>query len=43
MLVCRLYRDGGAAADDFGNTAGLLGFDIHFEKDTQGSRQEYIK
>lgn len=43
ILVCRLYRDAASATDDFANDAGLLGFDIHFERDTHGSRTEYIK
>lgn len=45
ILVCRLYRDGNSTlgTDDFPESAGLLGFDIHFEKDTQGSRGEYTK
>ncbi len=43
ILVCRLYRAVDNASDTFGNEIGLLGFDIHYEKDTQGSRNEYIK
>lgn len=43
VLVCRLYRATGNANDTFGNEVGLLGFDIHYEKDTEGSRQEFIK
>jgi hypothetical protein len=43
VLVCRLYRATGDASDTFANEVGLLGFDLHYEKDTQGSRQEYIK
>ena len=43
IIVCRFYRDADSATDDFPNTAGLLGFDIHYQQDTQGSRQEFIK
>jgi hypothetical protein len=43
ILVCRLYRVVADAADTFANEVGLLGFDFHFEMDTQGSRQEFIK
>jgi len=43
VLVCRLYRAVENSSDTFGNEVGLLGFDIHYEKDTQGSRQLYVK
>jgi hypothetical protein len=43
ILVCRLYRATGDASDTFANEVGLLGFDIHYEKDTEGSRQEFTK
>jgi hypothetical protein len=43
VIVCRLYRSVTDISDTFGNEVGLLGFDIHFEKDTQGSRQEFNK
>jgi len=42
MLVCRLYRDVDPV-DNFPNDAALLEFDIHFEVDTMGSRQEFTK
>lgn len=40
MLVCRLYRvnDG-----DYSGDAGLLEIDFHYQIDSDGSRQEYIK
>ncbi len=41
MLVCRLYRD--ATNDNYPQNAALLEFDIHFEVNTLGSRQEFIK
>jgi len=43
IIVCRLYRNVNNASDTFANSVGLLGFDIHYEKDTDGSRTEYTK
>lgn len=43
VLVCRLYRMVGDSNDTFSNSVGLLGFDIHYEKDTEGSRTQYQK
>jgi hypothetical protein len=43
ILVCRLFRAAANGNDTFGNEVGLLGFDIHYEKDTQGSREEFVK
>jgi len=43
ILVCRLFRATGDTADTFPNDVGLLGFDIHYEQDTQGSREEWVK
>lgn len=43
ILVCRLFRAAVNAADTFAGDAGFLGFDIHYEQDTQGSREEWIK
>lgn len=43
VLVCRLYRMVGDTNDTFANSVGLLGFDIHYEKDTEGSRTQYEK
>lgn len=43
VLVCRLFRAAGDAADSFPNDVGLLGFDIHYEIDTQGSRDVWTK
>jgi len=45
VLVCRLYRDVGDSwsLNTLGNRPVLLEFDIHFEKDTPGSRQELVK
>lgn len=43
IMICRLYRATGNSNDTFSNEAGFLGFDIHIEKDTEGSRSEYSK
>lgn len=43
FIVCRLYRNGLDTNDTFTESAGLLGFDIHYEKDTQGSRNQFTK
>lgn len=43
VIIGRLYRNVNHASDTFANLVGLLGFDIHFEKDTDGSRTEFNK
>lgn len=44
MMVCRLFRNSGNAADTYDSKrAGFLQFDIHFEKNTEGSRSEFTK
>jgi len=43
VIVCRLFRKVGDAADTFANAVGLLGVDFHYEKDTDGSRSEFTK
>jgi len=43
MLVCRLTRLGDDIEDDFTGNAFFLEFDLHFEVNTMGSRQEFIK
>lgn len=43
ILVCRLFRKAADGLDTFANSVGLLGFDIHYESDTQGSHTEYTK
>jgi hypothetical protein len=43
VLVCRVYRAAANGTDTFANEAGFLGFDIHYEQDTQGSRSEFTK
>lgn len=41
MMVCRLFRN--SSNDTYTGDAGFLQFDIHYEKDTDGSREEFIK
>ena len=45
MLVCRLFRDatGVGGTDDYGNDAGLMEIDFHYEVDSLGSKEEYVK
>ena len=43
ILICRLFRAATDAADTFPNDTGLLGFDFHYEQDTQGSREQWTK
>lgn len=43
MIICRIFRDVEDAADTFPEFAGLLEFDFHYQVDSFGSRQEYIK
>jgi hypothetical protein len=43
MLLGRISRNGGVGADNFTGDAALLEFDLHFEQDTVGSRQEIVK
>lgn len=43
VVVCRLYRKSEDVNDTFANSVALLGFDFHYEKDTQGSRTAYEK
>ena len=43
ILMCRLYRDPGDAADDYPQDAAVLYFDIHYESDTVGSRSRNTK
>lgn len=45
VLLCRLYRNAALANtnDTFAGDAFLLSFDIHYQKDMNGSRNEYTK
>lgn len=42
LLKCRLWRDN-TVANNFANKAAFLYFDVHYEVDSFGSDQEYIK
>lgn len=43
ILVCRLSRAGLDQSDDYGDYAGLLACDFHYQKNTMGSRDEWDK
>lgn len=43
ILICRLFRAATNGSDTFANETGILGFDIHYEQDTEGSRSEFTK
>lgn len=45
MLICRLFRDAGGVGgtDDYSNDATLLEFDFHYEIDSPGTSEEYVK
>ena len=43
MLICRIFRDGDNAADNYAGLAGALEVDFHYEKNSSGSRLQYIK
>lgn len=43
MLLMKLSRIGGDASDTYGADAALMEFDIHYQVDTLGSEQLYVK
>lgn len=43
MIMCRLHRNAGAGSDTLAADVAFLEFDIHFEVDSFGSDEEYIK
>jgi hypothetical protein len=43
MIICRIYRDGSNAADTYGGLAGALEVDFHYQRNSMGSRLEYVK
>lgn len=43
VILWRVSRIGGDASDNYEADARLIEFDIHFQVDGDGSRQEYIK
>lgn len=42
-MVCVWVQRTTTSGDTYSGNAHLIGVDIHYQKDTQGSRQEYIK
>nr|DAR57089.1 MAG TPA: hypothetical protein [Caudoviricetes sp.] len=42
IIVCRLYRDN-TVGSNYGQSVAMLGFDIHFDKDSIGSDEESSK
>ena len=43
MIICRVYRDADAGADDFAEDAGLFEIDFHYQIDSDGSREPFTK
>ncbi|MBI5372983.1 MAG: hypothetical protein HZA79_13255 [Sphingobacteriales bacterium] len=43
ILVCRIWRNSGNAADTYNADAGVLFVDFHIQVDGWGSRSEYVK
>jgi hypothetical protein len=43
MLICRIFRNSSDATDDLAQAAFAFEADFHFQVDTLGSRQEYVK
>lgn len=43
MLVCGLFRNSSAGTDTYSGEAGLLEIDFHYQIDSDGSNEEYIK
>lgn len=43
ILICRIWRNSANSADTYSNDAGLLSLDFHYQIDTVGSREEYVK
>jgi len=43
MMVCRVFRNSSHGNDTYTGDAGFLQFDIHYEKDTEGSREPFEK
>jgi len=43
MLNCRIFRQAAAGGDTYGGEAWLYEIDFHYQIDSLGSRQEYVK
>jgi hypothetical protein len=43
MLVCRIFRDAANSNDTFNDDVGMLQIDFHYQIDSSGSNEEYVK
>ncbi|SDX71522.1 hypothetical protein SAMN05444411_108117 [Lutibacter oricola] len=43
MIICRVFRDATDSEDNYGADAGLLEIDFHYQIDSDGSREQYVK
>jgi hypothetical protein len=43
ILICRLWRNSANSADTYGDDAGLLSFDFHYQINSVGSKSQFIK
>ena len=43
ILICRIWRNSADTQDTYEADAGLLFLDFHYQLDTFGSREEYVK
>lgn len=43
VLICRLYREGTVTNDTYSGDAALLSVDFHYQIDSFGSSQEFVK
>ena len=43
-MICRLYRNSGDTVEDtYPDKVGLLYVDIHYQRNSFGSREEYVQ
>lgn len=43
ILICRIWRNSSRSNDTYSDDAGLLFLDFHYQLDTFGSREQYVK
>jgi hypothetical protein len=43
MIMCRFFRDATALADDYAGEVTMFEFDFHYQIDSFGSAQEFVK
>jgi hypothetical protein len=43
LFLCRVFRDVADGADDYGSGAFLYEIDFHFQQDSLGSQEEFLK